>query len=783
MQTSRWLALLTLFCLAPAPALAQPFVTATDEATLRLTSGSLTLANQQLGGAVAMSGDGSRVIVGGLHYANSSGTPADVATGRVGIYARIGTVWMLQGAFRGTEAQENVGCSVAMSADGTVALVGARGRNGGRGGASVYRRTGTTWALETTLAITGAGAFDFGGQSVALSPDGARAVLGAFHDDTARGTEAGSAAVFVRGSAGTWAQEGTLLVPTTGAAGSHFGASVAISDSSAPTQWLVVGAPDEALPSGANGALYLFFRSGASWIELGRLFDDHGGSQDALGTSVAIDASATHVVAGAPLAMAGTTLGAGHAVHFALVGSAWVQRDTIVSSAAASGQNFGTSVSLSSDGRRLLVGVPREASPSGAANPGAARLYLLSGTSFVEDVVLRPSTTHGDDAGTAVALAGDGTRAVVGLPLADPSATSEGSAHVFRFTTGLGAPCASDTECGSGFCADGVCCNAACTRGAGTECRACVAARTGVTSGTCAPISAGTTCAASSGSCDPVHVCDGTSNACPTAHSPAGTLCRAGNGVCDPEERCAGGADCPADVRLPDGDSCADGDACNGAETCSGGSCASGTPLDCDDGLVCTADACDAIAGCAHTPVVGCCDVDAECDDGNACNGRETCAAHACTTGTAPDCNDGDVCTVDACDASTGCTHEATLGCCGDDIDCDDGNACTADTCNLADGTCMHAATCDAGAGNDAGVALPDAGVVSPDAGGGDASMRDGSVGSDGSMSGIDGGTGTGPAPQNGGCGCRAAGSRAPSSSTALVVLVALSWIARRRRR
>ncbi len=777
MTTSRIVlaALLVLSVLAPARALAQPFVVATEELSTGLNGG-LPLANQRFGESVAISADGSRVIVGASHYPTSATVPNPYGMGRVAIYARTGTAWALETTFVGTTQDENLGSAVALSADGSVALVGAPGRGSNRGGATVYRRTGSMWTVDGTLTPAGATGDDRAGYSVALSSDGIRAVVGRPWDDTARGVDSGSVTVFLHGSGG-WSEE-TTFVPTTGIASGNYGLSVAISDAIPSGQVIVVGSVS--WMTGANGYAYLHAHVGASWFEVARLFDSTGGSHDAFGTSVAIDAGAAHILVGAP--QAGTAQ-AGRAVYFGLHGSEWRQDDVLVSPASAAGALFGTSVSLSSDGRRALVGAPRE-QDAGGTRIGVARLFLRTGTTFAADARLPSSmASNGDEIGTAVALAGGGAYAAVGAPLDDRLGTNDGSVHVFRLTNGLGTPCLTAGECASGFCADGVCCNTACARGTGTECQACVAARTGAAQGTCAPISAGTTCAASAGTCDPVHLCDGTSNACPTAHSPAGTPCRAGNGVCDPEERCDGSADCPADVRLPDGDSCADGDACNGAETCSGGSCASGAPPDCDDGLVCTADACDAITGCAHTPIASCCDVDAECDDGNACNGRETCAAHACTTGTPPDCDDGDACTVDACDDATGCTHEATLGCCGADIDCDDGNACTADTCDLADGTCAHVATCDAGAGTDAAVVLPDGGVASPDAGGGDASSRDGSVGNDGSMSGLDGGTGTGPAPQTGGCGCRAAGSRAPASSTALVVLVVLSWIARRRRR
>ncbi len=51
------------------------------------------------------------------------------------------------------------------------------------------------------------------------------------------------------------------------------------------------------------------------------------------------------------------------------------------------------------------------------------------------------------------------------------------------------------------------------------------------------------------------------------------------------------------------------------------------------------------------------CASDGDCDDGNACTGVERCVGHACVAGTPLGCNDGDVCTADACDPAAGCVH------------------------------------------------------------------------------------------------------------------------------
>ncbi|GAB4215096.1 MAG: hypothetical protein OHK0013_40350 [Sandaracinaceae bacterium] len=129
-------------------------------------------------------------------------------------------------------------------------------------------------------------------------------------------------------------------------------------------------------------------------------------------------------------------------------------------------------------------------------------------------------------------------------------------------------------------------------------------------------------------------------------------------------------------------------------------------PPSCDDGVVCTADACEG-GRCVHTPddafcpgarcspTMGCvpvaCTADAECDDGDRCNGAERCSPGSSPTGCVPaerplDCDDGAACTDDACDPAMGCVHARV------DARCDDRVACTTDVCTGSSGSagCEH---------------------------------------------------------------------------------------------
>jgi len=135
-------------------------------------------------------------------------------------------------------------------------------------------------------------------------------------------------------------------------------------------------------------------------------------------------------------------------------------------------------------------------------------------------------------------------------------------------------------------------------------------------------------------------------------------------GVCDPT---SGACSNPAKLN---GTACDDGSACSSADMCLGGRCA-GTPLNCNDGNVCTDDAC-ADGTCLHTNNTK------PCEDGSVCTDGDTCADGGCVSGPPRDCTDHQTCTDDACDEDNACTHAATATC----------DACDADECLVCQDIC-----------------------------------------------------------------------------------------------
>jgi hypothetical protein len=139
------------------------------------------------GTAVALSADGNTAVVGG---------PGDNRyTGAAWVFTRSGGVWTQQGSkLVGTGAvsvnSSNVsqGISVSLSGDGNIAIIGGNGDNSNIGAAWVFTRSGSVWTQQGSK-LVGAGAIlnSVQGQSVALSADGSTAVVGGPADNANTG--------------------------------------------------------------------------------------------------------------------------------------------------------------------------------------------------------------------------------------------------------------------------------------------------------------------------------------------------------------------------------------------------------------------------------------------------------------------------------------------------------------------------------------------------------------------------------------------------------------------
>uniref|UniRef100_UPI0014834832 DUF4347 domain-containing protein n=1 Tax=Synechococcus sp. UW105 TaxID=337067 RepID=UPI0014834832 len=135
----------------------------------------------RLGAQLALSGDGSTVIVGAIKH--NSGR------GYAGIYTWNGTSWARIGNnIKGTQRKEYCGSSVAISQDGTRIAIGSPGYDSSKndmGRIRVYDKTGSNWTLKFT--IVGAAKRDKAGSSISLSDDGNIIAIGAPKHSNSKG--------------------------------------------------------------------------------------------------------------------------------------------------------------------------------------------------------------------------------------------------------------------------------------------------------------------------------------------------------------------------------------------------------------------------------------------------------------------------------------------------------------------------------------------------------------------------------------------------------------------
>ena len=397
------------------------------------------------GVGVAISSDGNTIAVGAPHESSGAkginGNQNDSSlydSGAVYVFTRRGNAWEQQAYVKASNADAGAefGHSVALSADGNTLAVaavwesgGAKGVNGNQndrsvpqaGAVYVFTRQNNRWTQQAYIKASNTGegpapGEDYGdgdqfGFAMTLSRDGNTLAVGAVTEDGgAKGINgnqndnsmmsAGAVYVFAR-TRGEWAQQ-AYVKPTNPGAGFQFGYSVSLA---ADGNVMAVGA-----------------------------YDENGGSNQVDGPQEPIRTPNPNARGG----FAGSN-GRGAVYIFARAAGEWRQTNYLKASNIENGDSFGVSNMLSDDGNTILVGsldedclctgviagrtdVGGNDQPSDTSS-GAAYVFVRSGSTWVQQAYVKPSTIHrGDWFGNRLALSGDGNVALVGAPLEDNAA-------------------------------------------------------------------------------------------------------------------------------------------------------------------------------------------------------------------------------------------------------------------------------------------------------------------------------------------------------------------------
>lgn len=154
----------------------------------------------RFGVAVALTDDGQTALVGASLGPIGASDGDEEDHGYATLYERGSDRWDAVKTFEPREPfpGDKFGASVALSADGTAALVGAPNSNRlgeNSGTATLYRRADDGWAA-TKLAASDTGTYDDFGSSVALSANGDMGIVTAQDETVPNGENSGAAYVF-----------------------------------------------------------------------------------------------------------------------------------------------------------------------------------------------------------------------------------------------------------------------------------------------------------------------------------------------------------------------------------------------------------------------------------------------------------------------------------------------------------------------------------------------------------------------------------------------------------
>jgi cysteine-rich repeat protein len=197
--------------------------------------------------------------------------------------------------------------------------------------------------------------------------------------------------------------------------------------------------------AGASGAVYVFTRSGATWVQQAYIKASNTGAVDQFGFRLALSADGSTLAVGAfreDSAVVGingnqadnSAQESGAVYVFTRSGTTWSQQAYVKASNTNASDLFGASVALSADGSTLAVGARLEDSAAAGIDgnqldnslpdSGAVYVFTRSGTTWSQQAYVKASNPgSGDELGFYVALSNDGATLAVGAYNEDSAAT------------------------------------------------------------------------------------------------------------------------------------------------------------------------------------------------------------------------------------------------------------------------------------------------------------------------------------------------------------------------
>ncbi len=263
------------------------------------------------------------------------------------------------------------------------------------------------WIQQALLQSSDIVSEDQFGTSVSINSDATYLVVGARLEDTAPSDAQGAAYVFTR-SGTTWTQQAKILAGD-GVTGDLFGSSVSINNAG---DTIAVGAPvEDTAPTTDQGAVYIFTRSGTTWTQQAKLLASDGATDDNFATALSLDGTGDYLIVGAGNADIAPNTNCGAAYIFTRSGTTWTQQTKLIAPTRTTNALFGVSVQISNNSSYVVIG----AQQFGGVELGKVYVYYRTGSSWSLQLETSGSgnlVTNGNERGRSVTINSDGSTIV-----------------------------------------------------------------------------------------------------------------------------------------------------------------------------------------------------------------------------------------------------------------------------------------------------------------------------------------------------------------------------------
>lgn len=300
------------------------------------------LVNDYYGMSVELSRDGKVLVVGASGH-DSNGTDS----GAVYIYTYYEGDWVLRSKLTASDGNtyDSFGASVAVNTTGSTVIIGAVGHSSSQGAVYTYVRVGDSWVFQSKLTASDKANSDEFGASVAINAEGNLAVVGAPGCD---GSVQWQGKVYLfKKTVNTWTQI-QILEHTDPASEDFLGESVTVSEGG---MWIFAKASGYQKGLVNCGGVAIFRQDGDTWRYWGMLTANDASAGQDFGSSIKCVHDGSEVFIGAR----GDNSSKGAFYVFSHTEGVWSQKAKRVVSVRSNGEKVGGSITASRYGHVIAV--------------------------------------------------------------------------------------------------------------------------------------------------------------------------------------------------------------------------------------------------------------------------------------------------------------------------------------------------------------------------------------------------------------------------------------------